>query len=551
MRLVRLALVPALALAAGAAAAQEGAPALAHPPLRAAGEAETYLRVLQTAGIVPLHPWSVRGFSPREGEALAPRAEHPWERRYAAPARVSGLRVLPAAVDLRYSSAFPHGAGDGAVWAGRGATVSGSAGVSARAGVLSAQLAPEAFWSENRGFALRETHPRASEFANPRSARFIDLPQRFGDGGYGRVDPGESFLRLDVGRLAAGVSSAVQAWGPADRLPLILGADGPGLPHVFVGSATPVNVGVGRLHGRVVWGDARQSEFTTIAAGEHGSRRFVSGVVAVFTPAFVPGLEVGGARFYHLAWPAGGLGARDFAKIFDPFTKSSLPDVDGSGSRAQRDNQLLSVFARWVLPSAGLEVWGEYGREDHSWDLLDLYLEPDQQAAYTLGARKVWARGDRVWAARGEVLDAQVSHLLEVRDQHPFHRHAGTPQGHTHHGQPLGASSAHGGGGWVLGLDRYGPAGRTSLDWTFARVDQRWSYDAMGVVSSRDTDVRHAVELGGVRFAGLLEVLWGVGTVLELNRHFARDEAGFFFRLGGRVSGIRSRRPVAPPAEPR
>lgn len=535
MILARIALVPALALAAGAAAAQAGEPPLAFPPLRAAGEGETYLRVLQTAGVVPLHPWSVRAFSPREAEALAPRGAHPWDARFRAPDSPRGVRLLPASLDVRYNSAFPYGTGDGPVWAGRGATVSASAGVAARAGALRLQLAPEVFRSENRSFALRETHPRASPFANPRSPRNIDLPQRFGDGAYGRLDPGESHLRLDVGRLALGASTAVQAWGPADRLPLLLGADGPGLPHLFAGSAAPVNVGIGRLHGKVMWGEAGQSAYSMRPDTAHGSRRFVSGVIATFTPAFAPGLEVGGARFYHVAWPAGGLAVREFVKVFDPFTKSSLPDVDGTGSRAQRDNQLLSVFARWVLPSAGVEVWGEYGREDHSWDLLDLYLQPDQQAAYTLGVRKVWAAPGRIWALRGELLDAQVSHLVEVRQQSPFHQHGGAPQGHTTHGQPLGAALAHGGGGWVVGVDRYGRGGRTSLDWTFARVDERWTYDGSGVATARDTDVRHGVELGGTRFAGRAELVWGMGAVIEMNRHFEADAVNYVLRLGGRL----------------
>lgn len=525
-----------LACMATPVAAQDTGSRPLAPPVQAGGEIEAYLRVLQTAGIVPLHPWSLRAFSPREVAGLAPVGHHPWSGRTPDDGPEPRVRLVPAQLDLRYNSAFPYGSNDGPVWAGRGATVSASAGVTLRAGPVTAQVAPAAFWSENRGFPLRTTHRRASVYANPRSPRFIDLPQRFGDSAYARLDPGESYLRIDAHRVAVGISSAVQWWGPAERQPLILGAEGPGLPHLFVGSGAPVNVGIGRLHGRVLWGEAGQSRFSMVREG-HGSRRFVSAVAATFTPRFAPGLEVGGARFYHLAWPETGLGVREFAKLLDPFTKSSLPDVDGGGSRAQPDNQLLSVFARWVLPGTGVEVWGEYGREDHSWDLLDFYLEPDQQAAYVLGVRKVWGNGaGPMWAARGEVVNSQVSHLSELRDQHPFHRHAGTPQGHTHRGQPLGGASVHGGGGWVVGVDRYSSWGRASLEWRFARVDQRWTYDVDGISARRSTDVIHGLEIEGVRFAGAAELVWGVGGAVNLNRHFERDVFNLNARLGLRLT---------------
>ena len=43
---------------------------------------EDYLRYLQTIGMVPLYPWSSRGFSARELDKLIPTdTAHPWSSR--------------------------------------------------------------------------------------------------------------------------------------------------------------------------------------------------------------------------------------------------------------------------------------------------------------------------------------------------------------------------------------------------------------------------------------------------------------------------------------
>ena len=53
-----------------------------------------------------------------------------------------------------YNTAFPNGYNDGALWAGRGGTVSATAGFALRWGALSVRVEPMVFWAENRSFAL-------------------------------------------------------------------------------------------------------------------------------------------------------------------------------------------------------------------------------------------------------------------------------------------------------------------------------------------------------------------------------------------------------------
>lgn len=492
--------------------------------------AERYLRALQVAGEAPLYPWSVRGFSPAETDHLLSAAgEHPWDAR-STPGE-DGARVLRPRLAAEFNSAFaPVARADGAVWAGRGLTVSGSAGVALRWGALSARVEPVAFWAQNTGFALMPTGVAGDGvYADPVAPINVDLPQRFGDGAYARVDPGQTGIRLDWRGMAAGVGTETQQWGPAVDQPLILGPAGPGFPHAFVGTASPRKVGVGRVHGRIVWGLLEQSAYAPAAVAE--ADRFMAGITAVFLPWGLDGLEVGGTRFFHLPRD-GAPGARDLLRPVEGIFKLSLPG-NGEGTS---ENQLASVHARWVLPRARLEVYGEYGREDHNVDLLDFFLEPDHTAFYLLGGSRAWRRGGTLLWVRAELVNGQVSHLRAVRRQGRTYTHSELRQGHTHRGQLLGSPAVYGGGGGVLAVEGFTPRGRWRVDWTRTRMRDNWGANP-AVEPNEDamTDVVHSLGAEAVLFRGALDLQAGLRASWEINRHFAGDAVNLSADLGVRL----------------
>ena len=518
-------------------AAQGSAPDL-RTEVAAGSEAERYLRLLQAAGAAPVHTWSLHGFSPAEIERMVPaEGDHPWAARLpppdtAAPPRAR-LRLVRPRAELVYNSAFPQTANDGAVWAGRGMTAVASAGVQLRAGPLTARVEPLAFWTENRDFALMPNRlPDSLRYQDPISPISIDFPQRFGDGSFARVHPGESYVRLDVRGVAAGISTANQTWGPAQDQPLVLGASAAGFPHAFVGTSVPWNVGLGRLHARIVWGELGQSAYSPMTG--HGSRRFMSGLVAAFTPRGLDGLEVGVLRFFHDPWPEDGLGARQFARPLESFWKANLGGRDEPGGPEGVENQLASAFFRWVLPRAGVEVYGEFAREDHNWDLLDAVLEPDRASGYMVGGRKVWHRGARLLSLRTEWVDTQQGHLIQSAYYGLVYRHSNLRQGHTVGGQLLGSLAGYGGGGSVVALEGYTPRGRWSVDWTRTRMAAALARGGP-VVPTDQVDVLHSLGGEAVLFRGRFDAVARLRGSLELNRHFAGDAFNLTAGLGVRV----------------
>lgn len=484
----------------------------------AAGDRENYLRYLQTLGLAPLYPWGARAFSPVELDRLFPTdTAHPWARRDDFDTKSDDNRtftVLAPTASLRANTTFPYGFNDGAIWAGRGVTVDLQGGFAARRGVLSLTVAPLAFLAQNAGFTLMPNGQGGNlAFGDGASGTTIDRPQRFGDGVYGRLDPGQSTLRLDWRKLAIGVTTANQYWGPASEFPIMLGNNAPGFPHAFAGTAWPVSLGPVRVHGRLIWGRLAQSAFSpeTTAANV----RFASGIVVDFTSPWVPGLELGVTRFSHTPWPAGGPSRDDLLSMFR--------GGQGGGTNQAGVNQLASVFFRWVLSNSGFEVYGEYGRDDYNQNVRDFLLEPDHIGGYTIGFRKVTRRDGRLLAVRAEVQNLQFSHLAQGRGWAPFYTHSGVNQGHTQLGQVLGSEAGMGGAGSIVAVESYSPRGRWTWSWTRLQRQQRGDPSGAGPPDPNGVDVQHGLTGERLWFLRRHDVLLRATAVYELNRDFTRD----------------------------
>jgi hypothetical protein len=494
-------------------------------------EVERYLRVLQDKGVVPAHSWDVRAFGPRELDSLIPSTrDHPWAARVARPPRSDAAwYLLTPEATLIYNSAFPYGFNDGAIWAGRGVTGAVQAGVGGRAGPFSFSFEPIAFSTQNSAFALLANGLTGKYvFDDGTNPQTIDLPQRFGNGVYGRIDLGQTTVRLDFPGVALGVSTANDHWGPAIDNPLILGNNAAGIPHVFLGTSEPVDIYIGRIHGRLEYGRLSQSSFAFPSDSE--THRFMAGVVASFSPRGVPGLDIGGSRFFHTIWPDSGLTSQDFLRPFQ-----GLPYLSSQGNEVgpQGDNQLASIFFRWVFPPSGVELYGEYGRDDHNLDSRDLLQEPDHESAFTLGLQKVWTLADgSLFTIRGEHTDARITSIALGRLQAPFYVHTVVTQGHTQYGQVLGGISVYGGGGSTLELSKFDGRGRWTMSWV--RLGREQLLTKEDLPASDQADVIHALSLERVFFQPHFDVTWTITAARDLNRNFASDATNIRLKTGVR-----------------
>lgn len=521
-------------------------------PLFVNDEWERYARIRQIAGDAPYYPWTVRAFGARESDSVALEREgrsHPWRHRESV-TRIAWLagriRVtpLPARFSGTFNSDFPFGFNDGSVWAGRGLTTALSGGLTARAewggrgggggqggeeprhrwrgrAMVTLTLAPEVFRAENRSFDIMVNGlSGVHAYGDPFEPGLIDHPQRFGEGAYQRLAPGNSTLDIEAYGMRLGLSTANQHWGPARDHPLVLGNNAPGFPHVFVGTSRPTNVFIGRVHGRLVWGRLDASAHSGAAPTDR--YRFATGIATLLEPRGVPGLELGFARFFHIRWEPGVVNWANASRPFIGIVREFRQAPSGNPIGDEPDNQIASLFGRWAHPRSGFEVYGEFAKDDYNGTMRDLAGEPDHMAGYLLGLQRASKRDStRYTVFRAEVLNTRIGPLAASRPEYRFYIHTRVLEGHTHEGQVLGSPGAFGGGAFVVALDRYSPTGRNTV--AVSRMLRAEYLGPSGLPENGRADLYQMVTLDGVRFRGSAAITYEITGVLELNRHFARD----------------------------
>lgn len=509
-----LAAVLALALAAGdPPASGEGAEPCAPVDVSIAGVGSLEEELAQAAALVgaaPLQPgllrrpsgarplWLCDGDAPREVSA----AEAP---------RTLALAVVPPSSLTKFHSARADDRNDGALWAGRGVSSDISTGVRARWRWLTLQLAPLAAWQENRAFRAPPVEAAGlSPYANPYNGSAIDLPLRMGSGPFWTVDPGQSYVRADLWNLAIGLSNENLWWGPGIRNSILMTNSGPGFPHVFLGTARPVDVGIGRLELELLWGQLRESGYFDSDGSD--DRRLFEALALTLTPSFAPGLTLGYARVF-LFPRAGSVAARHY---FDPLWRPFLTGLPRR-SGASPDDQLLSLFFRWASPAVQLEVYGEWARDDGAAGLRDFLMEPGRSQAYNLGLQKLFRAGPRWVRFQVELTRTlDVPPAMPTSNVPPFFTGSAERQGYTNRGQMLGAGLGPQGDAQFVAVDWFLAAGRLGPFVERILRNERYFHESG---RSSNSILGHDLEMSyGLRGSHAVRE-WDVTWELALARH--------------------------------
>jgi hypothetical protein len=482
----------------------------------AGSEMERYLRAADLIDSSSRKQWTIRPSLVTEPGSFTFAYGHPWRAQFPDSSPVARIGLTEPSLSLFWNSDFPYGFNDGPVWAGRGLTVAASAGAELIRPHISVTLAPVAFIAQNREFAVGDNGlAEDRRFADLQRPDAIDLPQRFGAKSYAAFNPGESEIALRGIGLTGGVSSRSQIWGPAYEHPLILGNNAGGIPRVFAGTETPLDLRWITVHGQIIWGQLNESSY----GRDTGSmrRHFATAAVGTIGIKRVPGLELGAARFFHTAMPEGGFLHGPWLRLLQGLFN------DNPGGPVQ-DNQLASAFMRLALPGSGFEIYGEIAKEDRQEYLRSLLLEPDHEFGYLLGFARAWATQDRsrTTVLRGELLNTSLSHILQTHVQTPMYMHVAQSQGHTEHGQLLASAGGYGGGASNLVLDRYSTKGRTTLRWDrVVRGTPRVNGNDIPIPDRMD--VTHAVGLERALFTKGGQLTIGGTLVKNFNRYFSDD----------------------------
>jgi hypothetical protein len=484
-----------------------------------------YLRLLQISG-APV-PGSLTvlpaALEPAPGSELF---AGPWSARGGTEEEPSEGAVagrLGARLRLFSNSRHPTGQNDGVVWQGKGWTTALDFGGAVVWRGLSVSVRPTLVYTQNAAFPLAPVAVSGQpEWAYP--WRRVDLPQRFGAESFWRLDAGQSEVAAGWKGARLGFGTRNLWWGPARKNAIVMSNNAGGFPHGFLGTDGPVVTGIGSFEAQWIWGRLSQSDWfdPTVTPTD----RFLTGLVASYAPSFLDGLTVGATRVFYGLVPAGGVPLGDYFMVLRGVRKSGLVTPENPTGDDEED-QMLSLFWRWVASGNGFEVYGEWARNDHSWDLTDFVLEPEHTQAYVLGLQKaVRLRNERLLALWVEFTHLERTRTQEVRATPVYYTHYIVTQGYTHRGQVIGAGVGPGGNAQQMGVDLYAPWGRGGL---FVQRDVHdndayYTYAAANGLDHCCHDVSLRVGGHGLYFVGPFDLSGGLTMTREFNRYFQDDE---------------------------
>lgn len=399
-----------------------------------------------------------------------------------------------------YNSRLPYGENNGAAWYGVGHNTEVRAGFYLTSDFFTVTFRPHYVRQQNRDFPAPRFIPEypdgsiryVAEGIMPEDtlAERIDRPFRFGPDAFTTWDLGETSIRAHWRELEIGLSNEPLWWGPAVKYPLVMSNNAPGVNHAFLGTREPIELplNLGRLEFRWIWARPVDSEYFDLnleAAPNPENRaerkahlttgRFMNALNVAWSPSFLENFTVGTSRVLHQYMPSDTLGisdekplnwADDYSAIFKAFPRPGPEAYEGfrDESYYQHVNGLASLWFRWAFPASGAEIYGEYYKEDHNWNLRDLITQPQHARAYTLGALKMfepgWADFVKLHAEMNSLLPGQID---DVRPQTYVYTHKRIKQGHTQRGQVLGAAIGPGSTSQYLEAEAYFPRGRVGI----------------------------------------------------------------------------------------
>lgn len=376
--------------------------------------------------------------------------------------------LLPVTWRQQFNGHHPYGWNDGSMIPSKGYQTLVSAGIYAKIGPLSIQFRPEYVYAENKDFRQLYEAGNGADFAVKYAsfANKIDNPERFGNSIYSKVSWGQSNIRLTFDPVSVGISNENLWWGPGVRNSLLMSNNASGFKHVVLNTSRPINTPIGSFEVQFVGGKLENSNVNSddpLSVPQPNDWRYLSGMVATYQPKWVPNLFLGFDRTFIVYRNQMGNSFGDYFPLFSSIEKAPLTGGPNDEDTRQRD-QYASFYARWVMPESKSEIYFQFGRNDHPYDLRDAFVEPENSRAYIIGFRKLLAlRSNDEYIQLGlEFTQMEGAKTGAIRAQPSWYSHHQVRGGYTNLGQVLGSGIGPGSNlqsfdiSWVKGLKRVG-----------------------------------------------------------------------------------------------
>ena len=402
---------------------------------------------------------------------IADGAEHPWQgQNLGTWHNLFGdfrLRAYGPELFMSGNTAAPYGQNDGVLWQGRGFNALLKGGVRFEGYGVELTLLPHLAFSQNVEFDFIQPAYSGPDFSD-KAEKYgyygvwgIDAPQRFGDKPFFDWDFGDSEIRYTWKTLTIGFGTQAIWLGPAQLNPIIHSNNAAAYPKLDIGlrrqSMTLPWLGwyIGDIEFRAWWGYLSESDwFDNDASNDHN---LITGVSLAYSfPSILKGLTIGFNRIMLSKW-----NNMNYGSIF-----TLLWPFMGNAAGEDENDQRASFILDYLLPIAGINVYLEWARNDYSPNIDYVIRYPFHTEGYTIGVKKTLSF---TRSLKGEIL-LEITKLECSQDYDrvipwysTFYAHHIITQGHTNHGQWLGAGIGTGGNSQYLGFKLYFPKGYGNL----------------------------------------------------------------------------------------
>lgn len=366
-----------------------------------------------------------------------------------------------------YNTAAPYGQNDGALWQEKGYNTSLTGGARLEAYGFEVTLKPQVCFSQNLEFDLMDNSAYYSNkyayiwgYGNDVGA---DAPQRFGDSAFWTYDWGDTELRWSWKAFTVGFGTQSPWIGPAWLNPVLHSNNAPSYPKFDIGlRKTQVHLPwlgwyIGDIEARLWIGRTTESDyFDDDSSNDHNQ---ITGMSFSYAPSFLPGLTLGVNKICMSKWDDD-----EFYKYLNPLYGSK-----GAGSDNESEDQKFSFTADWLVPKGGIDVYAEFGIDDHinMDDSFRTYISHFWHTlTYTFGLKKSMTLS-KLKNIHGEVIfewnNTEMSQDFQSEWPYNFGFHHIITQGYTNRGQWLGSGIGYGGQSQYFRFNLLYPKGKSGF----------------------------------------------------------------------------------------
>lgn len=371
-----------------------------------------------------------------------------------------------------YNTASPYGQNDGALWQGKGYNTSFTAGARLEAYGFELTLKPQLSFSENREFEFIAPNYSAVDsngnatIYNGKASKYgyygvqsIDAPQRFGDSSFWTFDFGDTELRYSWKTFTTGFGTQTIWLGPAQLNPIIHSNNAASYPKIDIGLRKTslyvphFNWYLGDFELRGWWGKLTESDY--FDNDDSNDNNLISGLAAAYSfSGIFKGFTIGFNRTMLSKWNS--INSYGLFRIY-------VPRMNGGSDEA---DQRFSFTFDYLLPSAGLDIYLEWARNDFSPNMDYIIRYPFHTQGWTFGTQKAFNFNSNYGLKillELTYLECSADYDRLINWYSTFYSHGEILQGYTNRGQWLGAGVGTGGNSQYLGFEFLFPRGSTTL----------------------------------------------------------------------------------------